>query len=87
MLRKDHMVFKRKWANPGLFLFIFVFSTWHKSIYFYKSIYGVLGTQTRIGSMVGADKSAELWRHPGSHGFMLGNFSSYLVEPQQYQIR
>ena len=31
-----------KWAYPGLFLLIFVFSTWRNS----KSIDGVLGTQT-----------------------------------------
>ena len=30
----------------GLFLFIFVFSTWHKSIQIDKNVDGVLGTQT-----------------------------------------
>ena len=30
----------------------------------YKSVDGVLGTQTHGGSMVDADKSTELWRHP-----------------------
>ena len=29
-----------------------------------KSVDGVLGTRTLGGSMVGADKSTELWRHP-----------------------
>ena len=30
----------------------------------YKSIDGVLWTQTRGGRTVGADESTELWRHP-----------------------
>ena len=29
-----------------------------------KSIDGVLGTRTRGGKMVSADKSTEIWRHP-----------------------
>ena len=29
-----------------------------------KSVHGVLGTQTRDGRMVGADKSSELRQHP-----------------------
>ena len=29
-----------------------------------KSLDGVLGTQTQGGRMVGAEESAELWRHP-----------------------
>ena len=29
-----------------------------------KSVDGVIGTQTQGGTMVGADKSTELWRHP-----------------------
>ena len=32
--------------------------------YNYKSLDGVLGTQTQGGRMVGAEESAELWRHP-----------------------
>ena len=34
-----------------------------------KSIDGVLGIQTGGGSMVGADKSTELWRHPYNLSF------------------
>ena len=51
----------KKWAKPGLFLFIFVLFT--KTIND-KSIDGVLGTRTQGGRMVGADKSTEVWRHP-----------------------
>ena len=54
--------FKKKWANPGLFLFIFVFLTWYKSIQIDKSIDGVLGTWTWGGRMEGADESTEPWR-------------------------
>ena len=52
-----------KWANPGLFLFIFVFSTPHNLI-IDESIDGVLGTRTQGGRMEDADESMELWRHP-----------------------
>ena len=60
-----------KWANPGLFLFTFVLFTFQFEWQIYnlnnikwKSVDGVLGTQTRDGKMEGADVSTELWRHP-----------------------
>ena len=59
--------FFKKWAKPGLFLFISFFSHDKYSTNLTindKSIDGVLGTRTRGGRMVGADESTELWRHP-----------------------
>ena len=59
--------FLKKWAKPGLFLFISFFSHDKYSTNLTindKSIDGVLGTRTRGGRMVGADESTELWRHP-----------------------
>ena len=50
-----------KWAKPGPFLF---FSHVKYLTLNDKSINGVLGTRTRVGRMVGAYKSTELWRHP-----------------------
>ena len=64
-----------KWAKPGLFLFISFFSHDKYSTKLtinYKSIDGMLGTQTQGGRMVGTDKSAELWRH--QHVWMLIGF-------------
>ena len=62
--------FFKKWANPGLFLFIFVLFTFEFNWQIYslnyinwKSIDGVLGTRTRGSWMEGADESTELWRH------------------------
>ena len=57
----------KKWAKPGLFLFILFFSLDKYStnlIINDKSLDGVLGTRTRGGRMVGADESTELWRQP-----------------------
>ena len=46
--------------------------TWPLFVYFVLiCIYGVLGTLTRGGRMVGADESTELWRHPEGVIFML----------------
>ena len=57
-------IFFKKWANPSLFLFIFVHFTINSSDkytiwIFWKSVVNVLGTRTR-----GSDKPTELWRHP-----------------------
>ena len=60
-------IFLKKWAKPGLFLFIFrSFHTTNiaQKTIDDKSVDGVLGTQTLGGRMVGTDKSTELWRHP-----------------------
>ena len=60
-------IFLKKWAKPGLFLFIFrSFHTTNiaQKTIDDKSVDGVLGTQTQGGRMVGTDKSTELWRHP-----------------------
>ena len=38
-----------------------------------KSVDAVLGTQTRGGSMVDADESTVLWRHPYHQSFWSGN--------------
>ena len=60
-------IFFSKWAKPGLFLFISFFSHDKYSTNLTindKSIDGMLGTRTRGGRMVGADKSTELWRDP-----------------------
>ena len=54
-------IFWKKWANHGLFLFIFVFSNQYK---LRKRVDGVLGTRTWGGRMEGSDESTELWRHP-----------------------
>ena len=66
-----------KWANPGLFLFIFSFFSHSNSnvkhtiwtIQLEKSIDGVVGTQIRGGRMEGPDISTELWWHPSSKQF------------------
>ena len=48
-----------------LFLFIFVFSTCHNSIFLFdKSVDGLLRIRTQGGRMEGADESTELRRHP-----------------------
>ena len=53
------------WPNPGPFLFIFVLSLITISIIqIEKSVYGVIGIQTRGRRMVGADETTELWRPP-----------------------
>ena len=49
--------FLKKWTNPGLFLFIFVFSTQHKSISIDISIDCVPGTRTQGGRMEVTDES------------------------------
>ena len=54
----------KNWANPGLFLFIFVFLHDTNQIYIDKSIDGVLGTRTQGGRMEGVDESTEQWRPP-----------------------
>ena len=67
-----HNIVLFKWANPVLYLFIFVLFTLQfrmTNIQFEqyklkKSIDGVLGTRTQGSKMEGADKSTELWRHP-----------------------
>ena len=55
-------------GKPGLIWFIFILFTWQNSTNTIhdKSIDGVLGTRSRGGRMVGADKSTELWWHPKS---------------------
>ena len=53
-----------KWANSGLFSFIFISSTWHNHNYSYKILDGMLGTRTQGGRMEGADISTVLWPHP-----------------------
>ena len=45
------------------------------SIQIEKSIYGVLGIQTRGHRMVGADKTTELWRPPTIFTFLLCRLS------------
>ena len=58
-------VFFKKWTNPGLILFIFVFFLDAISIIqIEKSVDVVLGIRTRGSRMVGADKTTELWRPP-----------------------
>ena len=54
-----------KWANPGLFSVYFCSFLITISIQIEKSIDGVLGIRTRGRSMVGADKTKELWRPSG----------------------
>ena len=59
-----------KCAKPGAF-FVYFHSFSHDKYSTNltvndKSVDGVLGTRTRGGSMVGADASTELWRHPFS---------------------
>ena len=59
------MVHLKNGPNPASFCFFLLFSHakyWTNTIN-EKSKDGVLGTQTRGGKMVGADKSTELWRH------------------------
>ena len=61
------ILFLKKWAKPGLFLFISFFShdKYSRNLTINdKSIDGVFGTRTRGGRMVGTDESTELWRHP-----------------------
>ena len=57
-----------KWSKPRLFLFIFfLFACQILSTNLTindKSIYGVLGSWTWGGRVVGTDESTELWRHP-----------------------
>ena len=62
--------FLKNGPNPASFcLFLFFFSHCKEKYSTnltinYKSIDGVLGTQTRGSRMVGTDESTELWRHP-----------------------
>ena len=59
----DYYLFVKKWANPGLFLFIFVlFLQFQYKLK--KSVDGVLGIRTWGRWMVGADETTELWRPP-----------------------
>ena len=59
-------LFFKKWANPGLFLFIFCsFLLTISKIQIEKSVNCVLGIRTRGCSMVGTDETTELWRPPG----------------------
>ena len=62
--------FLKKWANPGLFLFIFCsFLVTISIIQIEKSVDGVLGIQTWGHRMVGADETTELlW--PPSYAFL-----------------
>ena len=68
-------LFLKKWANPGLFSFIFVLFTlqFKWQIQIEKSIDNVLGTWTRGGKMEGADESTELWRHPYLNYFFMNS--------------
>ena len=50
------------------FLFIFVIFSTNLTIN-YKSVDGVLGTQTQGGRMVGEDESTELWGTPIHESF------------------
>ena len=50
----------------------------HKFDYKWKSVYGVLGTQTQGGRMVGSDKSTKLWRHPRKQELVFHFKSVYL---------
>ena len=54
----------KEWANPGLYLFIFVLFTLQFQYKLKKSVDGVLGIRTRGRRMVGADETTELWRLP-----------------------
>ena len=57
--------FLKKWAYPGLFLFIFPsFLVTISIIQIEKSIEGVHGIRTRGRRMVGTDKTTELCRPP-----------------------
>ena len=57
--------FRKKWANPGLFLFIFrSFLVTISIIQIEKRVDGVLGIRTRGRRMVDADETTELWRPP-----------------------
>ena len=58
-----HLFFKI-WANPGLFLFIFVRFSLQFQYKMKKSGDDVLGIQTRGRRKVGADKTTELWQPP-----------------------
>ena len=56
-----------------LFLFIFVFSICHNSIFLIgKSVDGVQGIQTHGSKMEGPDESTELRRHPWESRFQNG---------------
>ena len=56
--------FLKKGGNPGLYLLIFVFSTWHNSnINFIKAEMVWLGLEPAV-YLEGTDKSSELWLHP-----------------------
>ena len=59
-------LFFKKWANHGLFLFIFCSFLITISIQIEKSVDGVLGIRTRGRRMVGTDETTELWRPPDS---------------------
>ena len=59
-----HRLFFKKWANPGLFLYILAPFPLQFQYKLEKSIEGVLGIRTRGHRMVGADETTELWRPP-----------------------
>ena len=47
-----------------------LFRSFHKFDYKWnKSLDGLLGIRTRGGSMIGADKSTELWRQPNINDY------------------
>ena len=56
------LFFFKKWANPGLFLFIFILFLLQFQYKMRKSVDGVLGIRTRGHRMVSVDKNMELWR-------------------------
>ena len=61
------LIFLKKLANPGLFLFIFLDTI--SILQIEKSIDGVLGIRTQGRRMVGADETTELWQPPKGIAF------------------
>ena len=64
----DHIhSFFKKMVEIGLFWFVFVLHNANTKI----AQISLLVTLTRGGSMEGANKSTELWRHPLFHSFTI----------------
>ena len=61
-------IFFKKCANPGLFSVYFrPFLITISIILIEKSLDGVLGIRTHGSTVVGSDKTTELWRPPKMH--------------------
>ena len=80
-----YTTFFKKWANLGLFLFIFrSFLVTISIIQIEKSVDGVLGIRTRGRRMVDADETTELWRPPRYSTFYAAGRLAPIIRNNSY---